>query len=182
MAADFGGPFESIGVILQFKVAADLVAQIRKDLERPHEFAHERVGFITANAANLPHGGLLVLANGYFPVADDHYIDEPRVGALMGPDALRLAMQHAYHAKCSILHVHMHGHEGWPWFSRYDLSENAKFVPDFFNVSAAGPHGAIVLSIDSASGIVWRQKVLPPAVFDEVIEVGAPLRIHRRQP
>jgi hypothetical protein len=181
VAPNFSRTLEGAGMTLQFRITSQLLAQVKADLSRRHAYARERVGFIVASAAELAASGLGVLARSYLPVADEHYINQPKVGALMSGDALRDAMQFAYRAKCSIFHVHMHEHQGWPWFSRYDLSENSKFVPDFFNVSTIGPHGALVLSHNSAAGIVWTTKASNPASFDEIIEVGAPLRVHRRQ-
>lgn len=48
----------------------------------------------------------------------------------------------------------MHGHAGRPGFSRVDLSENAKFLPNSFNQARQIAHGAMVLSRDSVVGQV----------------------------
>ncbi|WP_293346346.1 hypothetical protein [Phenylobacterium sp.] len=162
-----------------FKIGSGLLRCIRQDLYRKHPYAHERVGFITAKAAALAGGGLCVTAYGYETVADDHYMDRPEVGAFVGAAGLRAALQHAYRAKCSMFHVHLHEHRGRPWFGEYDLSENAKFVPDFFNVAPATPHGAVILSHDAAAGLCWRAGSQEPQVISEVVEGGAPLRIFR---
>jgi hypothetical protein len=44
-----------------FRATADFVKGVREDLERPHAFAAERVGFISVRAANAG-GNLLLLA------------------------------------------------------------------------------------------------------------------------
>lgn len=48
----------------------------------------------------------------------------------------------------SMVHVHLQEHRGRPGFSRTDLSENALFVPDFWNVQPNLPHGAVVFRFD----------------------------------
>ena len=70
----------------------------------------------------------------------------------------------------------MHDHDGDPGFSRVDDRENRKFVPDFFSVAPAMPHGAIVLSNDRAAGMIWIGKEDGPARIERFSAVGAPLR------
>ena len=160
---------------VRFKITSALLTEIRNDLRRPHSFAHERVGFI---AAGLSGGasGLLVLAREYRPVADDEYLDDPTVGAMMGPDAIRNALQWALQDGIAIFHVHTHGGRGIPSFSGVDLRENAKFVPDFFKVAPQCAHGAIVLSDTAAHGRVWIARSRPHHHITSFVEVGVPLR------
>jgi len=161
-----------------FRARSDLLAAVRKDLHRPHPFAAERVGFLICRAGRLADGGIVVLAIGYDPVADDHYLDDPRVGAMMGPAAIRAAMQRAYHGGAEdlgLFHVHMHGHYGPTGFSAIDARESRKFVPDFFHVAPGMPHGAIVLSLDQAVGLCWPVPGASPLPIDRFGSVGAPL-------
>jgi hypothetical protein len=98
-----------------FRATNDLFTAVRQDLHRAHPFAAERVGFIVCRAGRLMDGGLVILGAGYEAVADEDYLDDPTVGAMMGPAAIRKALQRAYNAgaeDCSIFHVHMHGHPG----------------------------------------------------------------------
>ena len=107
-------------------------------------FAAERVGFLVCRAGRLTDGGLVILATGYDPVSDEDYVDDPSVGAMMGPAAIRKALERAYNGGAedlSLFHVHMHGHRGRTGFSEVDDRESRKFVPDFFNVAPAMPHG-----------------------------------------
>jgi hypothetical protein len=123
-------------------------------------------------------GGLVILAAGYHAVEDDDYLDDPRVGAMMGPAAIRKALQRAYNGGAQdigLFHVHMHEHSGMPGFSRVDLTEYMKFVPDFFNAVPAMPHGAIVLSHDRAIGLCWRTQDAQPVQINQFTGVGAPL-------
>lgn len=162
-----------------FRITASLLGHIRQDLQRPHTFAAERVGFISARPA-VVGPTLSIIAADYHPVADGDYEESRRVGAMIGPAAIRKALQAAYGGNASMFHVHMHEHAGAPWFSRIDLTEYPKFVPDFFNVQAGLPHGAILLSHDEITGLLWPAKGRQPQLIDEAVEVGAPLRIFRR--
>lgn len=142
---------------------------IHHDLSRPHPHAHERIGFAFANAAKLTDSSIGLYLSHYSPVADENYIFEPRVGALINGDALRDAMQFAYRNQLATFHVHRHEHYGKPWFSKYDLQESNKFVPDFFHVVPGGPHGALLLSHDSAAGLIWTAKNAPAQVLEEIV-------------
>lgn len=161
-----------------FRARSDLLASVRQDLHRPHRFAAERVGFLICRAGRLGARGLVVLAVGYDPIADEDYLDDPSVGAMMGPAAIRGAMQRAYNggaADLAIFHIHMHGHYGQTGFSKIDDLESRKFVPDFFNVAPAMPHGAIVLSLDQAVGRCWSEPGAEAVPIDRFASVGAPL-------
>ena len=70
----------------------------------------------------------------------------------------------------------MHEHSGRPSFSRTDLREQIKFVPDFFKVRPQLPHGAIVLSHDRAAGRVWLGSETVVAI-SEFVTVAAKTRI-----
>ena len=146
--------------------ASDLfLNDVRRDLVRPHPFAAERVGFISIRVASARHG-LVLLAEGYHPVADDDYVDDPTVGAMMGQEAIRKALNVALLQPVGMIHVHMHEHRGRPSFSKIDRREQIKFVPDFFKVNPRMPHGAIVLSHDRAIGRIW----LDPETIEGISE------------
>lgn len=160
---------------VRFKITSALLARIRIDLRRPHPFAHERVGFISAGLSAVGYD-VLALARQYRPVRDDEYLRDPSVGAMMGPEAIRRAMQWAMHDGVALFHVHCHGGLGTPGFSGIDLRENAKFVPDFFKVAPQCVHGAIVLSDTAAHGQVWHGRSNPYQFITAFTEVGVPLR------
>lgn len=163
---------------IHFKILQSLISSIRVDLRRPHPFAAERVGFISCRVAEI-HRGVLILGESYFPVADEDYVDDATVGAMMGPTAIRKALQFAYGERVCMFHVHMHEHSGRPWFSGIDLRENAKFVPDFWNVRPEFPHGVLVLSLDSASGLCWNSRGKKTLRIDEFVVVGTPMSFTR---
>jgi hypothetical protein len=163
---------------VRFKITRQLLESIRRDLARPHPFAYERVGFISAGLSSA-FDDLWVLARGYRGVADDDYLWDPSVGAMMGPDAIRKALQWAMTEGVAIFHVHTHGGHGQPGFSGVDLREQAKFVPNFFQIAPQCPHGALVLSDNSGHGHIWLDGDKPYELIASFAEVGAPLNTWR---
>lgn len=146
------------------------------DLRRPHDLAMERIGFFACRQASLTDDGLLLLAEDYHPVADAHYLP-PLMGAVtIGPEAIRNALQIALTKSASMIHVHLHDHAGTTRFSKIDNSENAKLIPDFFNVAPNVPHGAVVLSRTHAFGQLWNRQDASPRTIDQIVAVGAPIR------
>ncbi len=137
-----------------FRATAEFMRQLHTDLMRPHPFAAERVGFISVRAAQ-GQDRLVLLAENYYPVEDRDYVPDLHVGAMMGQEAIRKALEIALLQPVGMFHVHIHEHHGRPRFSATDLREQLKFVPDFFKVRPQMPHGAIVLSYDRALGRTW---------------------------
>ncbi len=160
---------------LTLKITGGLLAAVRSDLSRPHAFAHERVGFISAGLSSLG-SDVLLIARSYRPVVDQDYLDDPSVGAMMGPEAIRKALQWAMGEGHAMLHVHTHGGCGIPGFSSIDVRENAKFVPNFHKVAPKCAHGALVLSDDAARGQVWLERGCTPTPIDAFVEIGNSLR------
>ena len=159
-----------------FKITSRLLGEVKANLERAHPFAAERVGFLLCRPGLLGEDGVVVLSHRLHNVADEDYVDDPSVGAMMGPDAIRKALQVAYNEQASMFHVHLHSHKGKPRFSRIDEKESAKFVPDFWNVRPDLPHGAIVFSDDSAYGKCWIPGQRSPEEISQFAFVGVPMR------
>ena len=138
-----------------FRATEAFMASVRRDLMRHHAFAHERIGFITTRAA-AGKDHMVMLAESYHPVADVDYVRDPTVGARIGQEAIRKALNLALLNPVGIVHVHMHLLPSERlWFSSVDIAEMRIFMPDFFKVGPKMPHGAIVLSPRSAAGLVW---------------------------
>lgn len=161
------------------KITDGLLGRITDDLVRPHPFAFERVGFILCRPARLEPNGWILLAWDYHPIADDDYIEDDSVGAMMGPAAMRKALQVAYNQPFSVVHIHRHEHAGTPQFSKTDSTESARFLPDFWNVRPNLPHGAVIFSRDSACGFVWEPAIRARVLLNEISVVGAPLSVIR---
>lgn len=164
---------------IQLKITKVLLENVQADLERPHPFTAERVAFIGCKVATFQPNGVLVLGQTLHSLEDDDYLKNSHVGAMMGPSAIRKALQVAYREPLAMFHVHMHNHSGEPWFSRIDLTEASNFVPDFWHVRPDFPHGAIVLSCDSMAGLCWIPGLQKPVRISEFTIVGAPMRFIR---
>jgi hypothetical protein len=162
---------------IAFKITAALLQRVHSDLARPHPFAAERVGFLSCKVASFGPAGIMVLAHSFSPVGDDDYLDDQRVGAMMGPAAIRKALEVAYNDGVAMFHVHVHSHAGRPWFSRIDLHDAGDFVPDFWHVQPELPHGALVLSLDSAAGLCWVPGLRRPVAIGRLSVVGCPMRL-----
>ena len=160
-----------------FRISRDLLKIVRRDLARPHPFASERVGFLVCRLGSVGHHEVVILAQSFQSIADDDYVESDSVGAMMGSAAIRKALQIAYSDRTSMFHVHMHEHFGQPGFSLVDLRESAVFVPDFWHVCPSHPHGALVLSKDSATGLCWYPGIRHPLPIGEIVVVGAPMEI-----
>lgn len=162
-----------------FRVERGLLDAVHRDLSRRHAFSHERVGFIACATAEV-QSGLLLLAHEYLPVADEDYVNDPSVGAMISSAAIRKALEYAYGRNVVMLHVHRHEHRGIPRFSEVDLSESAKFVPDFWKVRPGLPHGIVVLSVDSMAGLAWDPATRRPQTIEQMSVIGRPLSIFGR--
>lgn len=157
------------------KIDGRLLDEIRQDLARPHPFAHERVGFLTAGVAAIA-GGLTMIVRDYRPVEDEDYELDRRVGAKIGSAAMRKAVQSAYRPPAALLHIHTHGGRGQPDFSQVDLNSAQSFVPGFFETTPRMPHGLLVLSDNSARGLLWVADGRAPLNIDFFTRIDAPLQ------
>lgn len=155
------------------KIMRPLLDTVRADLERSHPFAAERVGFLLAGAT-YAKGQVILTVNSYQGVDDEDYEQNSYVGAEIGSNAMRKAVQAAYRPQQALLHIHSHGGYGQPEFSDTDISSACDFVPAFFHPVPKMPHGLLVLSDDSVSGIFWQQGDQDPIIISDFITVGSP--------
>lgn len=161
-----------------FKIRRDLLDAVHDDLSRPHAYAGERVGFLACRLAPVS-GGVCILGQSYLPVADEHYEDNPSVGAMMDGRAIRSALEYAYNHGTAMFHLHRHEHRGRPGFSFVDEREAALFVPDFWKVAPNLVHGALVLSWDRIYGHLWDPRTRRARPIDEYVTVGFPTTFDR---
>lgn len=156
---------------ITIRIQTDLLKEIRKDLRRPHPYAWERVGFVAAAATSTP-SSLILLVHNYQPVADDDYIVSDDVGAAIGSEAFRKAAQLAYRSKSALIHIHAHHGSGRPRFSEVDMNSGHYFVPSFFATVPRMPQGMIVLSDNSADGLIWLAEDRIPLPIHTFTQVG----------
>lgn len=137
---------------IEMKLTVTLHQTMLADLRRPHAFAAERVGFCSVRQTQTCDG-ILLLVEQYFPVDDQHYINDPYVGAKIGEPALTKAMHHAYYGRdtgTGVFHVHLHEHAGPTGMSYQDRSSIPAVVDGFRQVNSKAPHGLIIFSADHA--------------------------------
>lgn len=162
---------------VRFRILKGLHNRVREDMARRHEFAFERVGFVSAKLGNRGTDELLVLATNYHPVADENYIDDPGSGARINSAAIREAMQLILDTGEGLFHVHRHAHRGKPGFSSMDLKETPRIVSSLRVVGPDQAHGMILLSNDHCIARVWTPLSDEPLVADRVTIVGYPMDI-----
>lgn len=145
--------------MIEIRLPTDLYQHIVWDLQRPHEFALERVGFVFGKFAQLTAERALVLLCRYDTVADDDYIQDDNYAAAFSSEAIVKAMQ-VVRTKQSepncIFHIHAHAHRGRPGFSRPDRRGLLPLIPGFLRSSEKGVHGLILLSADNGIAQVWK--------------------------
>lgn len=164
-------------MIVRGRFLRQLYVRVREDLARGHQFAYERVGFLSAKLGNRSGDGPLILFTNYHPVPDDQYIKDPYAGARINSDAIRDAMQRVLDSDDGMFHVHGHSHRGKPGFSPMDLEETPRIVS---GLQVAGPtqaHGMVLLSNDQCIAYVWMPGTGEPVVADKVAVVGYPFEI-----
>lgn len=149
-------------------IGKTLLARVHADLNRPHAFASERVGFLTCRSER---NGVqwTIRSVAYDPVPDDEYVDVASVGAAVKGNAFRPSQMKARAEQVSIFHIHRHNHHGTPRFSAVDRQEGHRFVPEFMAVRRELPHGIIVLSYDAAHALVWLPETPQEAAVGEVV-------------
>jgi len=162
---------------VRVRITRELYTRMRDDLGRKHEFAYERVGFLSAKLGNRSSDEPLVLLNNYHPVPDDQYINDPYSGARINAVAIREAMQRVLDTGSGSFHVHWHAHRGRPGFSSMDLEETPRIVS---SLQVAGPeqaHGMLLLSDDHCIAQIWIPGSDEPLIAYRVSVVGYPLEI-----
>ena len=162
---------------LRFRILKGLHVHVKEDLARPHKFAYERVGFVSAKLGNRGTDEVLVLATNYYPVADEYYINDPGSGARISSAAIREAMQLVLDTREGLFHVHWHSHHGKPGFSSMDLRETPRIVSSLSVVGPEQAHGMFLLSDDHCIAHVWTPATTESVVADSVTIVGYPMEI-----
>ena len=139
---------------IHLKLPQQLHDEISKHLRTPHPVALERVGFVACAGGDAPDG-MVLLARSFHPVRDEDYEVDELVGARISSGAIQSAFALAYGTRQSMLFVHEHGHRGSPVPSHVDLSCWSELIPNFWHVRPELPHGGLILSHDSATGLIW---------------------------
>lgn len=158
------------------RLTRGLFDRLQQDLRRPHRFAAERVAFVFGRHAATPTGEVIILST-FDPVEDDHYEDDPHVGARIGATAIHRGLQRASTLGAAAFHAHVHEHAGRPRLSRTDLRELPPVMQPFAYVVPKQPRGILLLSDDHGSGLVWLPGCETPSPANDVTIVGAPMTL-----
>lgn len=161
------------------RMTRKLYDEIKADLSRPHEFASERIGFISAKLGGRDSQTKFVLLSSYHPVVDSHYIEDDYVGARINASAIREAMQWVLDTGDGCYHVHMHPHLGSPRLSFTDEKEIPPIVSSLRVVGKHASHGIIVLSRNNATGYVWLPNNSKSIIAETVSIIGYPTWVWR---
>lgn len=145
------------------------------DLQRPHDFAMERVGFFSTNVSNAGDKFRIITVTEYHSVDDRHYINDPYVGAKINGAAIREAMQRIISSGMGCLHVHLHNHTGKPGPSYTDLSSLPEVAKAFHNADSKSPNGYAIFSKDSFYCIANISDEYKQFEVDQLTIVGYPM-------
>jgi hypothetical protein len=159
------------------RIPRPLYTSIKEDLACTHEFATERVGFLSAKIGKSDGERMLILARRYYPVADEHYVPDPHSGARINTTAIREVLEQILDTPECTFHVHMHNHRGKPAFGKMDCEEIPRLVASFRAVAGSLPHGMLVFSEDSAEAWVWMPGSSDFIQPSRITIVGYPLEL-----
>lgn len=165
------------------RLTGKLYDDIFRDLRRPHPFAAERVGFVLGQITSITDDGKLILLTRYHSIRDEHYVDDPSVGARIGSEAIAWAMEAAYRGRTTragVYHIHLHDYDGPTGMSRTDRTEIPKLIPGFQSVSCTASHGIIILSRNHGSGWVWLPGDEEARRADSIQVIGVPVDVFDR--
>jgi hypothetical protein len=136
------------------KLTHSMDQEIRDDLNRPHPFAVERVGFVSATGSMVGLDDYLIVLKKYYPVKDGDYIEDDTVGCRINGNAIRIAMQHILSSHESMFHIHLHAFKSIPSMSITDRKEIPQIVKSLCNVNPNIIHGFIIMSKTHYKGYV----------------------------
>jgi hypothetical protein len=165
---------------VELRIPRDLYEEILADLRRKHPFASERVGFVFGKIGLVDEGSRVVLLHRYRPVKDEHYLNDPTVGAYIGPAAMAQAMTDVYDgipSREGIFHIHLHDGSGRADMSPTDRRELPPMIPGFRAVGTEAAHGIIILTRDHGTAWVWLPDLNSHVQTGRVCVTGAPLAV-----
>lgn len=154
------------------KIPRPLLLRALADLERPHPFAAERLGFFSMRQSLHPRRPFL-LCYDYHTIPDNQYIRDFSCGARINGDAIVAAMNRARRENAGQLWVHTHGRIGQPSGSSTDEYEGPRIVQSLVNAQNKLFQGWAVVSEE---GIAGQCKALDGALhqLSELAVIGWP--------
>ncbi|MDQ5936896.1 MAG: hypothetical protein QG574_4236 [Cyanobacteriota bacterium erpe_2018_sw_21hr_WHONDRS-SW48-000092_B_bin.40] len=166
--------------MIEIRLPTDLYAHIVEDLQKPHEFALERVGFVFGKFDELTSDKSVVLLHQYTAVADDDYIENDNYAAAINSESIVKAMQVVRVKRAEpgcVFHIHTHEHKGRPSFSRQDQQGLPPLIPGFLRSAPKGVHGLILLSHNNGIAQVWRPTAPDRPESSSIVLTGKYMRV-----
>jgi molybdopterin/thiamine biosynthesis adenylyltransferase len=158
------------------KIPKALLKEALTDLNRPHAFAAERVGFFSTKCSTAGKT-TLVHCVAYHSVPDEHYLRDHSVGVRIGSAAITDAMARSVVASVGQLHVHSHGGVGIPSPSGVDSAELPPLGCSLHNVDRRKASGWAVLTGNGGLSSIVLPGDSKTAVELAVAVVGNPMTI-----
>ena len=164
----------------RIRLLRPLYEHVLADLQRPHPFASERVGFLFARTGTAANHTLLIFLVDYLPVPDDQYLPatDLAVGAEINSAAIRNIMQRVMRTGEGAFHTHLHEHPGHPRFSRIDMKDLPLLAQSFQHASPASAHGGFLFSTDDCMASIWLPGQSEPITAEKISVIGYPLQFH----
>ena len=155
------------------KIPRSLLSIALADLERPHPYAAERVGFLSFRQSTHRNKPIL-LCYDYHSISDSHYMHDGSCGARIGGEAIRHAMGRAFRDQSGQLWIHAHARRGCPAASRIDLQEGPKVAQSVLNAQPKAFQG---WSVISENGICGQVLAMDGTVYEmaDLSVVGWPM-------
>ncbi len=163
---------------ITLRVPSKVVKQMKEDLRRSHAHAWERVGFLFTRSKTHADGSVLIIATDYRPVADEDYIEDSSVGAKIGVNAIRSAMQQMRDMNSGCFHIHMHSHLGKPAPSGTDSHSLPGVVESFSNIAGGQAVGLMILSKDNFYSAIRLPGHKTLRAANLITVVGFPMRFY----
>lgn len=162
------------------KIPRELLQTALDDLERPHRFAAERLGFFSFRQS-LDREVPLLLCSDYHAIPDEQYIRDPTCGGRIGGEAIQAAMGRSFRSGSGQMWVHTHGRHGHPGASGTDRREGPRVVQSCANAQPNSLHAWAVISENGISGEV---RMLDGTLheFIDLSVIGWPMVTPRRVP
>lgn len=164
---------------IHLKIPRELYTEIKDDLNRKHEYAYERVGFVFGKVGVINKNNQIVILSQYLTVADKNYIDDPRVGASINSEAIRIVLQKALNEASCVFHVHTHSWKGKPELSSSDIKGIIPLLPSFFAINPSGIHGILLLSQDSVAAWILLSNSNNITRISRISIIGYPIELIR---
>lgn len=155
-----------------------LLDQIINDLQRPHEFAYERVGFVGSRHKVLSSSTTIVFMTEYFPVKDEQYLRDAEVGARINSSAIREGLQRVVDNRFGSFHAHYHSFsKNIPEFSVTDMEDNPEIIKSFGYADKSQTHGMIVFGKNGMNALVKLPGDAELKQATKIVGVGYPMKI-----